>query len=134
MKTKIAVACGLTLLGAGALAVHAQVTAPVPGVMTEARVYIQNRGRGEAVPVVIDQADPLSVRLAGPTSLTVAAGTTVQTRLVRQAWEYQTVRVTADQDPVSRLNAAGADGWDAVGVFATDQTGVTFVMKRPAAN
>jgi hypothetical protein len=128
-----AVALGMAIAagGAAALTVRAQVTAPVPGVMTQARVWIQNRGQGEAVPVSVEQAGTLTVRLAGPTNLTLAPGSTVGTQAARQAWDYETVRVAAGQDAAAALGPAGQDGWEAVGVTATDGSGATILMKRP---
>ncbi len=131
MSHKITVVFGLAALAASALTVRAQVTAPVPGVMTEARVWIQNRGAGEAIPVAVLQPDTLSVRLVGPASLTLTAGSTVRTQIVRQAWEYQTVRVASDQDAAAALGASGQQGWEAVGVTTTDASGATYLMKRP---
>jgi hypothetical protein len=43
------------------------------------------------------------------------------------------VRVAAGQDAASELAAAGADGWEAVGVAAPDASGATWLLERPPA-
>ncbi len=103
-----------------------------PGQPTQARVWIENRGPGEAVPVAIQppgsDAPPLRVQVIG------AAGTTitgvVQTRTVRQWWEYRTVSIPIGQDATPLLNAAGTDGWEMTGVFITTRNGTDIIFKR----
>src|SRR5437899_3373687 len=72
-----------------------------PGEMTDAKVWIQNRSRAEAIPVNLRVADietplrvlvsnaetnPHTVRVAGP----------VRTQTQRQEWEYDTVVIIPD--------------------------------------
>jgi len=98
-----------------------------PGQPTQAKVWIQNQGDTEAVPVSIqtmaDGASPLRVQIIGnPNGLAPAA---------RQAWQYQAVTVPIGQNPVPVLDAAGIDGWEATGVALSVQGGTLLVMKRP---
>jgi hypothetical protein len=115
-------------LAACALAAAARIPASAqsgtaqPGQPTQAKVWVQNRGSGEALPVSIERvASPVAVRL------TEAAKTTA----ARQAWEYRRVIVPPGDDPVPPLNAAGADGWEATGVYIPMERGILILMKRP---
>ncbi len=121
------------VLAAAALTARAQVTTSRPGVMTQAQVWVQNRGAGEAVPVALAAPDVLPVRVVGSTGLTLAPGTVVPTARARQQWEYETVRIAADQDAAEVLRPAGLQGWEAVAIASTDQGGTTFLMKRPGS-
>ena len=61
----IARALTLALLVAGTSMLAAPDQTATPGQMTPARVWIQNRGRGEAVPISLQEASldtPLRVR------------------------------------------------------------------------
>jgi hypothetical protein len=44
-------------------------------------------------------------------------------RAARQPWEYQEVTIPSGQNAAAILNAAGADGWEAVGVTVAQQGG-----------
>jgi len=105
-----------------------------PGQPTQARVWIQNRGDTEAVPVSIQtmasEAPPLRVQIIGTPIVTMGVPN-AQARAVRQPWEYQNVTIPSGQDPAAILNAAGADGWEASGVAVPVQGGTLVVMKRP---
>jgi hypothetical protein len=103
-----------------------------PGQSTQARVWIQNRGAGEAIPVVVQPSTtdgPLRVVVTGapPTAINGI----VQTRVSRVVWDYRTVVIDTGQDATALLNAAGADGWEMTGLAIATQTGATVVMKRP---
>jgi hypothetical protein len=92
----IVIVCGVVAVGASAQEWTAQ---PAP---TQARVWVQNRGQSEAVPVmVVPSAAPLPVQVGGTVLVATPPGGHVQTRASRQVWEYRGVNVTAGQDPVA---------------------------------
>ncbi len=100
-----------------------------PGQIWPAKVWIQNRDRAEAIPVSIQDAAP--VQVTGTPTVTIAPTTIVQSRLVRQAWEYSVVTVPAGRDPVAAVSKAGQDGWEATGVQFPAPDGTSLLMKRP---
>ena len=116
------------------LAVSPQDGTQWPGQPTQGKVWIQNRGDTEAVPVIIQNAAsalPLRVVLAGIPTVEIGSGSVVQARVGRQPWEYRDVQIPAGQNAAPILNTAGADGWETTGVAFTDQGGTVVVMKRP---
>jgi len=129
------VACLLILGAAAVLAQRSgQDSTLLPGQPTQARVWIQNQGEEEAVPVRIETtAQPLRVDLATIPTVSIAPGTALLTRAAGQPWEYRAVRIAAGQNPENALNAAGAEGWEATGNAITDQSGTVVIMKRPGA-
>jgi hypothetical protein len=131
--TVVVIACVLLTCGV-MLADSSQDRTQQPGQPTQARVWIQNRGETEAVPVNIrndSSAPPLPVQVMGVPTVTIGSGSFVQARTARQPWEYRAVRILPDQDPAAALNAAGADGWDTTGVTFAEQGRTIVVMKRP---
>jgi hypothetical protein len=105
-----------------------------PGQPTRGKVWIENRGEAEAVPVNIQNdtsSPPLKVQVMGVPTVTTGSGSFVQARTARQPWEYQAVRISSGQDPTAALNAAGADGWETTGVTFAEQGRTVVVMKRP---
>jgi hypothetical protein len=131
---RVLIAC---LLLAGGAAIHVsalQDRTPQPGQPTQAKVWIQNRGDTEAVPVSIQtmssEAPPLRVQVIGTPPLTTGAqGGLI--RAARQPWEYEDVTIPSGHEPSDVLNAAGADGWEATGVAVSVQGGTLVVLKRP---
>jgi hypothetical protein len=104
-----------------------------PGQMTEARVWVQNHGRNDAVSV-----DLREVSLERPMSVHVANGENgagdilaVQTRAGRQLWDYDTLVIAAQTDIAAALNARGAAGWEAVGIVRAADDRTTVLLKRP---
>ena len=88
MTSKLAAVLGVLVLVIGASATPAAPQTAYPGQMTQARVWIQNKGDGEAVPVDlrdVNTAAPLRVQVvnADPTH---PAMLPVQVRLTRPAW------------------------------------------------
>src|SRR5437867_10109259 len=72
-----------------------------PGEMTEAKVWIQNRTRADAVPVNLSVADietPLRVLVSNAEANphTVRVSGPVRTQTMRQEWEYETVVIIPD--------------------------------------
>jgi len=109
--------------------VVAQDRAAQPGHPTQERVWIENRGDAQAVPVTL--AAGARVTVSGPVAIngavTLEPSTTVSTRVSRQAWDYETLAVPANSDA---LKAAGAQGWEAVGVVSPAPD-LVVLMKRP---
>ena len=125
----------LLAAGVGMLSASAQDRTPQPGQLAQGKVWIQNRGDTEAIPVSIQSlapdAPPLRVQVIGGPTVTTNSGNVVQDRVARQPWEYQNVNIPQGQDLVALLNAAGADGWDTSGISFVTQSGTVVVMKRP---
>jgi hypothetical protein len=121
--------------GAATLAAPAQDQTQQPGQPTQARVWIQNRGVTEAVPVAIQplasDAPPLPVEVTGIPTVSIGSSTVVQVRAAREPWEYRDINIPSGQGVASLLNAAGADGWETTGVALALQNGTIVVMKRP---
>jgi hypothetical protein len=101
-----------------------------PGQLWPAKVWIQNRDRSEAVPVSIQDV-PL-VQVTGTPAVTITPTTIVQSRLMRQVWEYSVVTVPAGRDPLATLSKAGQDGWETTGVQLPATNGTSLLMKRPS--
>jgi hypothetical protein len=74
---------------------------------------------------------PLGVQIVGTPTVAVTPTTVVQVRMIRQAWEYRTVRIATGQDIAGALSSPGADGWEATGVQSADPAGMVVVLKRP---
>ena len=105
----------------GVLAAPAQ---EYPGQPTKALVWVQNREAGEAIPVIIQGLrEPLAVEV---TSLPI-----VETRAVRQAWEYREVTVPAGQSVAALLTDAGEAGWETVGAPLPSAGASVWLLKRP---
>lgn len=129
--TRVVYACVL-VAGAAVLATSAQDRTQQPGQPTQARVWVQNRGDSEAVPVsVVPSGVPLPVQVTGVPVVTTGPESVVQARVARQVWEYRDVRVAAGQDPVPALGRAGLDGWEATGVAFPSAGETIVIMKRP---
>jgi hypothetical protein len=106
-----------------------------PGQPTQGKVWIQNRGDNEAVPVIIQNGLsglPLQVQVTGSSIVTTASGSVVDARLTRQSWEYRNVPIAAGQDAAAALNAAGVEGWETTGIVLPEQGRTVVVLKRPA--
>lgn len=115
------------------LAAPEQQTTPYPGQMTEARVWIQNRAKGEAVAVTLQDAAsdlaPLSVRLVNPPNMTNVEP--LRVRAVQQPWEYQVVPVPAAANAMATLTNLGNQGWEVTGGFTAANGGAMLLLKRP---
>jgi len=139
MRTALA----MVALGGGVLTGGAGLAAPGqlppagdrPGQISQARVWVENRGRNEAIPVSIQDAPmspPLSVQVVGTPTVTLAPSSVVQARLVRQQWEYRTIAIPSSPEDTARaLSAAGADGWETTGIVLSNQAGSPLVLRRP---
>jgi hypothetical protein len=117
--------------GGGGAAAQQPVQVPnEPGRPTQARVYVTNRDRADAMPVTLQgiaSTDPLRVTWNG-----LSETATVPTRPVRQNWEYRQITLRATEDPTPALNTAGGEGGEALGPAVLLQNGDgRFVLKRP---
>lgn len=105
-----------------------------PGRGTQAKVYVINRDRADAVPVTLQavaSTDALRVTVTGTPSVVLSEGTAVSARLIRQNWEYRQITMPVTGDPAPTLNQAGAEGWELVGSGLPLPNGeVRFVLKR----
>ena len=97
-------------------------------------MWIENRGRAEAVPIILQEVmtpTPIGVQVTGTPTVALAPASAVQARLARQQWEYRTVDLEREQDPAAALSKAGAEGWVATGIQLLNRSGAPVVMKRP---
>jgi hypothetical protein len=125
-----AVACVLVVAGTSILAAPGQTKQP--GQMTEAHVWVQNRGRNEAVPVELRE-----VNLDAPLRVQVINGeapyqtSPVQVREIRRVWDYETIVLAPIEDVAAALNKRGASGWETTGImFAKADGTTTLLLKR----
>jgi hypothetical protein len=106
-----------------------------PGELTKAEVWIQNRARSEAIPVLVEQSDnapPLRIQAAGTVPVSFGPTSIVSTRQSAQAWEYRSVTVGDPQAADAALASPGREGWEAAGVMPSlSGNGVVVLMKRP---
>jgi hypothetical protein len=102
-----------------------------PGMPTLARVQVVNRSGDEAIPIVVKAGgDVQPVAVISAPAVTLAPNTVVDTRAIRQSWDYRHLFVKSGQDVAVVLNQAGGEGWEAVGV-APGAAGLQVVLKRP---
>ena len=128
-------ACAVAVVAVVAVVAHVsagqEVTA-APGQMTRARVWVENRSRSEAIPIVVQNvardALPLRVQLVGATD---PNDTTLTTRAARQRWEYRSVRVPVGSDPAVMLTGSGVEGWEAAGLTTASDGATVVLLKRP---
>jgi hypothetical protein len=130
MALTVVLACG----GGAMLAAPAQVRPEYPGQPTRARVWIENRGAREAVPVALEVVStdaPIAVQTIGVASVAPARSAVFVVQATRQTWEYRTVTVPAGDDTAGALEQAGLDGWEATGVTTPAAGGTALLLKRP---
>jgi hypothetical protein len=131
--------CGLITARAALLAAPGQT---YPGQPTRANVWIENRSKSEAVPVVIQNGEgdaPIRVQLIGlptvalspATVVQLSPATIVQTRAIRQTWEYKEVTAPSVQRAIVALNAAGLEGWEPIASPVPTPDGMSWLLKRP---
>jgi hypothetical protein len=121
--------------GASILAAPGQNTT-YPGAPTKPGVWVENRGRGEAIPIVLQEVatpTPMGVQVIGTPTVTIGSSSVVQVRAVRQSWEYRSVTIPLGQaaSDVTTLTNAGTDGWETTGIQVPGQSGIVVVLKRP---
>lgn len=145
MTIRVSVVLGASialLVGTVILAAPGQGTFR-PGDPTDAKVWVENRGRGEAIPVIVQDAvpvvvqnvsttTPMPVRLAGASP--GAPPPPVAVRSAVQPWEYRTISIPGDVAPQSLTNllmGPGNEGWEPAGVQITSGANTLLVLKRP---
>jgi hypothetical protein len=101
-----------------------------PGYPTLAQVQVLNKLPADAVAVKVLNTEPLATSVVGVPTVALTTGSSIETRASRQRWEYRRLLVANGSDPVDALNAAGADGWDAVGMLPVDATRSAILLKR----
>jgi hypothetical protein len=104
-----------------------------PGQLTQARVWVQNRGRAETIPV-----DLREINLDAPMKVQVINGdpgfartNPVQVTEIRKAWEYETITLQSPDDVLKVLNPKGVTGWETTGIAFVNPGGTTLLLKRP---
>ena len=134
MRTAFVTAALAAAAITGAGAILAAPAQDRPGQISQARVFVENHGRGEAVPVIVHEVatpGPIAVQVTGTPAVSIVPATVVQTRAVRQQWEYRTLDVAREPDAAAALSKAGADGWETTGLQLSDRAGAPIVLKRP---
>jgi hypothetical protein len=131
-KQIVGVLVSVLIVGTAAMVAAPEQATPQPGQMTQARVLILNRGRSEAVPVELRDANlesPLRVRIMNGEA-TVAPPLTVH--LVPPTWDYKAVPITPADDMAEALRSDGSNGWETTGITYADSRGATVILlKRP---
>ena len=127
-------ACALVLIVGGSSIVAAPAQTGQPGQMTQARVWVQNRGRAEAVPVELRE-----VNLDTPLKVQVINGdpgfsriNPVQVAESRKMWDYETITLKPADDVAQAMSAKGTIGWETTGIAFVGADGATkLLLKRP---
>jgi hypothetical protein len=132
MKMTVVAAAGALVVGASSMLAAPGQTA-TPGQVTQARVWVQNRGRAEAVPM-----DLREVNLDAPLKVQITNGDPgfprtppVQVTEIRKMWEYNTITLAPDANIAAVLNQRGAEGWETTGIAFASADGTTLLLKRP---
>ena len=138
-KAGVVSCVALVLAGSAMIAAPAQ---KYPGQPTDARVWIENRTKPDAIAISVQDVAPdavMPVRVAAIPPVQIAGSVananpvqiagSIERR--RQRWDYQTLLVRPGQDIAAELNRAGADNWEVTGSHTQDSSGIMFVMKRP---
>ena len=106
---------------------------PLPGMPTQARVWVMNSGRTEEVPVHLRD-----VTLDAPLRVHVSNGepgsgspNSLRVQLVPSLWDYRTITVKPSDDAARMLAQPGAEGWETTGIAWTTADGTTLLLKRP---
>ena len=134
MRTMLASLLLGSALFTGGSAPLAAPSQSYPGQPTQAKVWIQNRGIGEAVPVSLKEiaADAtMKVLIMGTPSVAIAAPAIFNARQARQEWEYHEVTIGPGQSSVPELTKAGLAGWETTGLLFPSPQGTVIVLKRP---
>jgi hypothetical protein len=126
-----AAAVALVVAGTSILAAPQQTTT-TPGQMTQARIWVENRGRNEAIPI-----DLRDVNLDAPLRIQVMNGDPSAPRLspvlvneVRKTWEYTMLRVGPHDDMMALLNGRGLLGWETTGITFAGSEDTQLLLKR----
>ncbi len=137
MKTTFIIVLSIAACAIGATAMFAAPgqTVARPGEMVPARMWIENRGRGEAIPVTLEGLGelpkPLRIEVAGVPTVTLTPSTVVDTKAAFQRWDHQAITIPAGQNVEASLRAAGNDGWEAVSAQVLPNNSMFVLLKRP---
>jgi hypothetical protein len=104
-----------------------------PGQMTQARVWVMNSARTEAIPISLRDVNlerPMRVIVANGESGTGTPGS-LRVQLVPSVWDYKAVAIGSAEDAARALSQAGAEGWETTGIAWPTANGTTLLMKRP---
>ena len=126
--------CAIALAAAASALLAAPGQTAQPGQMTQARVFVLNRGRTEAIPINLQESSleaPLRVRVVNAQSVP-GRDEPVAVRVVAPppVWQYQTVTVAAGENMATALSPHGAAGWETTGVAIASPAGTMVLMKR----
>jgi hypothetical protein len=125
---------GALMTSATALLAAPGQRTPYPGQMTEGRVWVQNRGSSEAIPIDVREVNidrPLKVQVVNGLTFEQYARDPVNVRIAANPnWEYKSVMIDSGADPVPALNKEGAAGWETTGIVAEGQGKMTLLLKR----
>jgi len=130
--TVIAAAALLTLRAA--ILAAPQQTTQYPGQMTDARVWVQNREKGDAIGVTLQDAarDLTALRVRVVNSQNAPGfDEPIRTRLVPQPWDYQIVPVPSAPNALNALTSLGGEGWEVTGGFNAANGQAMLLLKRP---
>jgi hypothetical protein len=134
MQLKSIVSAFVVVLVVGGIAILAAPRQTLqPGQMTQARVWIENRGRSEAVPVELRDVNleaPMRVQVINGEPAYATAGP-IQVREIRRVWDYETITVAPAEDMAAKLNQQGATGWETTGIAFVNVDGTMLLLKRP---
>jgi hypothetical protein len=119
------------IVGSAAMLAAPEQNTQQPGQPTEAHVWVQNRGRREAVPVDLQESNldnPLRVRIMNGEPGQAAP---ILVRVAVPLWDYKLVTVPPTADMAALLTVQGSTGWETTGAAVTAAEGTTFLLKRP---
>ena len=128
----VVVVAAVAVVASSALAARQPPQTPnVPGMPTQGRMLVIN-GPSDPVPIVVAAGGHVQpVAVVGTPSVLVTAESAITTRTGRQTWEYRVMTAPGGQDSTAALNAAGAEGWEAVGVTSAAAGVSQVLLKRP---
>ena len=121
------------LIVAGTSILAAPEQTAQPGQMTQARVWVQNRGKAEMVPVELRD-----VNLDAPLKVHVVNGdpgfsrvNPVQVTEIRKMWDYEIVTLAPADDVAKVMNTKGTAGWETTGIAFVTADATKLLLKRP---
>jgi hypothetical protein len=129
LKPIVSVCVSVMIVGGTAVLAAPEQNTLQAGQPTQARVWVENRGRSEAVPVDLREANldnPLRVRIVS----SEAPADAVIVRMIPPRWEYRSITVALDQNAAQALTAEGAAGWETTGFALASADGNMFLLKR----
>jgi hypothetical protein len=131
LKPLVSVCVSALIVGGTAVLAAPEQNTLQAGQPTQARVWVENRGRAEAVPVDLREAN-----LDGPLRVRIVAGEqtpadAIMVRVVPPRWEYRSITMTPDQNAAQVLNAEGTAGWETTGIVLSSADGNVLLLKRP---